>query len=270
MVAGADNVTIGGYLRKARIGAGLTQQAVGDALGVTPQAVSKWERGESLPDILSLPELASMYGVGVGEILAAGAAHRPAEAEGAAGEAGSVGSAGSEWVGGGGGFGPRLGGEAFAAVLRAFREAVDAREVGISGEVFAVLSGTQRDMLLKELVGLKDCGILADEAIPYLGPAQRAALITDLAEMGEYGALERLLPYSSREVRTKVLVMLLGRREFGFLQEMFLYLNKEQKDMALAYFTENEPDWDFLDGLAPYLDKGQRHALDGMERMAGR
>ncbi|MCL2286712.1 MAG: helix-turn-helix domain-containing protein [Firmicutes bacterium] len=36
-------------LRKAH---NLTQEALGEAVGVSPQAVSKWEKGDSLPDIL--------------------------------------------------------------------------------------------------------------------------------------------------------------------------------------------------------------------------
>lgn len=41
-------------LRKAK---GLTQEALGAKLGITGQAVSKWENSDSMPDILILPEL---------------------------------------------------------------------------------------------------------------------------------------------------------------------------------------------------------------------
>ena len=41
-------------LRRAR---GLTQEALGDAVGVTAQAVSKWECGTAIPDITLLPKL---------------------------------------------------------------------------------------------------------------------------------------------------------------------------------------------------------------------
>ncbi|MGN1346156.1 MAG: helix-turn-helix domain-containing protein, partial [Eubacteriales bacterium] len=41
-------------LRKAK---NLTQEALGATLGITGQAVSKWEKGDSMPDILILPEL---------------------------------------------------------------------------------------------------------------------------------------------------------------------------------------------------------------------
>lgn len=42
---------------------GLTQDALAETLGVTAQAVSKWERGESMPDVALLPKLAEVFDV---------------------------------------------------------------------------------------------------------------------------------------------------------------------------------------------------------------
>ena len=48
-------------LRKYRIMKNLTQEDVAEYLGITPQSVSKWERGESYPDITLLPALANIF-----------------------------------------------------------------------------------------------------------------------------------------------------------------------------------------------------------------
>lgn len=48
-------------LKKYRMLKNLTQEDVGVYLGITPQSVSKWERGESYPDITFLPALANIY-----------------------------------------------------------------------------------------------------------------------------------------------------------------------------------------------------------------
>ncbi len=48
-------------LRKFRIQKNLTQEDVADYLNITPQSVSKWERGETYPDITLLPALANVF-----------------------------------------------------------------------------------------------------------------------------------------------------------------------------------------------------------------
>ena len=52
-------------LAEHRKKAGLTQKQVGDRIGISPQAVSKWENGQSEPDIQALCMLAELYGVSV-------------------------------------------------------------------------------------------------------------------------------------------------------------------------------------------------------------
>lgn len=52
-------------LRKAK---DLTQEALARQLGVTFQAVSKWENGQSCPDIAMLPDLSDILGVSIDEL----------------------------------------------------------------------------------------------------------------------------------------------------------------------------------------------------------
>ena len=53
----------GRRLASLRHQSGKKQRELADELGLTPQAVSKWERGLSCPDILILDELSSSLGV---------------------------------------------------------------------------------------------------------------------------------------------------------------------------------------------------------------
>ena len=50
-------------IRRLRREADMTQEEVAAALGVTYQAVSRWENGQSYPDIELLPSLAALFGV---------------------------------------------------------------------------------------------------------------------------------------------------------------------------------------------------------------
>ena len=55
-------------LRSLRVSRNLTQEALAAAMGVSPQSVSKWERGVSLPDVSMLPELSVYFGVSMDEL----------------------------------------------------------------------------------------------------------------------------------------------------------------------------------------------------------
>ena len=46
-------------LKKLRLKKGVSQKAVSDYLNISPQSISKWEKGEALPSVLFLPQLAS-------------------------------------------------------------------------------------------------------------------------------------------------------------------------------------------------------------------
>lgn len=55
--------TFGGTLAELRVRKGLTQATLAQILGVTHQAVSQWECGDTMPDILMLPKIAKTFGV---------------------------------------------------------------------------------------------------------------------------------------------------------------------------------------------------------------
>lgn len=61
--------TIGAFLATQRKALGYTQEEVADKLGISNRTISKWETDRTMPDILSLPALAELYGVSVDEIL---------------------------------------------------------------------------------------------------------------------------------------------------------------------------------------------------------
>ena len=55
--------SIGHIIRRLRKEQGITQEELSEAIGVTPQAVSKWENGAGLPDISQLVPLANYFRV---------------------------------------------------------------------------------------------------------------------------------------------------------------------------------------------------------------
>lgn len=61
-------MNMGRAIRANRLRCNLTQERLAQALGVTAQAVSRWESGQGCPDIALLPELSAMFGVSIDEL----------------------------------------------------------------------------------------------------------------------------------------------------------------------------------------------------------
>ena len=64
---------------KLRTGAGLTQAELGEKLNSSAKTISKWERGEAIPDAYVLTQMAEIFGVTVDYLLSSHDAWEPPE-----------------------------------------------------------------------------------------------------------------------------------------------------------------------------------------------
>ena len=64
-----DNIKFGKLILKLRKEKNMTQKELAEKLNVTDKAVSKWERGDSFPDITLLEPIAKELGVTVSELI---------------------------------------------------------------------------------------------------------------------------------------------------------------------------------------------------------
>ena len=62
-------IYIGENIKRLRHEKGITQETLADFLSVSFQSVSRWERGESYPDITFLPAIAGFFGVSIDELM---------------------------------------------------------------------------------------------------------------------------------------------------------------------------------------------------------
>ena len=62
-------MSLGSNLYQARKKAGLSQEGVAERLGVSRQTISKWETGETLPDIRQSKRLAVLYKLTLDELI---------------------------------------------------------------------------------------------------------------------------------------------------------------------------------------------------------
>ena len=64
-----DQERIGNLIKQIRKDHNLTQKDLADKLGVTFQAVSKWENGKNIPDIAVLKQISDMFNINIDDIL---------------------------------------------------------------------------------------------------------------------------------------------------------------------------------------------------------
>jgi len=64
-----DTQKIGSFLRELRTEKGLTQEQLGEQLGVTNKTVSRWETGTYMPPVECLKLMSDFYGVSINELL---------------------------------------------------------------------------------------------------------------------------------------------------------------------------------------------------------
>ena len=63
-----DKLKFGDFIYKKRKELGLSQEILGYKLGVTNKAVSKWETGETLPDVQLMEHLANVLNVSLDDL----------------------------------------------------------------------------------------------------------------------------------------------------------------------------------------------------------
>lgn len=223
----------------------LTQLNVADRLGLTPQAISKWERCESMPDITLLPELAKIYGITVEDILTAGI-------KGPDIDLADIMQTLNTFVD------ERI----FERVLKEFKQTKSIQELTIPLDIFMALNIKQKDILLELLLNMDGYGIVIDDIMQYLNIAQRTKVIRHVAENEDYEMLEMLIPFMTRLIRNEIVTLLLERRKFDFLEEMLLFLNHEQKDMIIRYCFNYNLNLEVLENFLPVFDREQRRLIN--------
>ena len=64
-----DQKKIGEFLKRLRKEKDKTQEEIADLFGVSSRSVSRWENGNTLPDLSILVELADYYDVDIRELI---------------------------------------------------------------------------------------------------------------------------------------------------------------------------------------------------------
>ena len=240
-----DTMKIAAVIKAARIHRNMTQMQLADALGVSYQAVSNWERGNSMPDISKLEDLCRALDITVEQLL---------------------------------GMEPR----AAAAVSKVMAE--EELTVEELTEVAPVLTPKELKKQVKAEKKRRKLRLdaIADLA-PFLGQAELEELLADaefedpeelediapflshetldrLVEAMDLGSLEHLdslAPFLSRETLGKVAARCSAEEEFEIITDLAPFLGQEILDKLVddRIAAEYDPEELDLSDLYPFLSK---------------
>ena len=62
------NIQMGEKIRALRKNRNLSQETLAQYLGVSFQAISKWEKGDTFPDVVLIPAIASFFDISTDEL----------------------------------------------------------------------------------------------------------------------------------------------------------------------------------------------------------
>ena len=234
-----DIEKIGKFLRKSRRRWGLTQGDVAEHLGVSPQAVSKWERGENLPDMAFLPDISKLLEVGVDEILNAGRGEED----------------------GGEGLQKLVDTPLFEKILAKIKLANSLQELALDLDFFVYLGAKQKSDIIAELIKMKDYQLALDEILPYCSQAQRGVIVSNILENKDYDLLEQISSHMSNEAKALALAKLLDESKFDIIEDNMPAFNRKHRDIIVQHFGENNINIEVIENFIPFFDKNQRQRL---------
>lgn len=283
-----DTMKVARKIREARIARNMTQMNLADAMEVSYQAVSNWERGSSCPDIGKLEQLSQVLEISVEELLGTDSAARTLsrimdKEEASAEEAEPITMEQIQEVA------PLL---PPADMERLVDDSLDGQDETESLDLKAIiglapfLDEKYLDSLikrahvqsLKELAGLAP--FLSEEALdalvekadiekdisgiiglaPFLRKETLDGLVSRMLPLDDWRGLTGLAPFLSRETLDALVESVEKKEDMAHIAGLAPFLSSKTLD-RLARRMLSLDDWQGITGLAPFLSKDTLSAM---------
>ncbi|MBB6670423.1 helix-turn-helix domain-containing protein [Cohnella nanjingensis] len=231
-----DMRKIGALISTLRKEKGMTQAEFAEQLNLSHQAVSKWERGESLPDVGTLPAIGRLLGTTIDDLLTG--ERRTVEPAGAAAEL-------------------SLAAEAESLPVQA-SPAVGERPVVHAGRAQEE-EAVEPDPSEASPTSIREILRLA----PFLSSEALDLILEEAAEdQLNLKAVQGLAPFVSRSTLARLADRAFSSpSEVGQLVELAPFLASEQLDRLVRRAEDDPIDGDVVQALAPFLSQDTLHFL---------
>lgn len=240
-----DNQKIARQIRQARIQKDMTQMDLADRLGVTFQAVSNWERGNSLPDVGRLEELCQVLELPLEMLLGMDAPAAAAVDKAIRQQPMTV---------------EEL--EAVAPMLppSALRRQVEAQDTRLDLSALAELAPFLDEACLSQLVLEAKADTL--EGLEDIAPFLSRQTLRQLADQAQdLTQLEDILPFLDRGDIDALLLRGLERKDWDFLESAAPFASPEGLDALVRRHLAAGGSAADLEDMYPFLSKATLHAL---------
>ncbi len=209
---------VGRKIAELRKNHNMTQLELADKMGISFQAVSNWERGNSMPDIAKLPELAELFGVTVDDLL---------------GEH-------SEFVE-----------SAVKGDIKGYLKN-NPISLGELSNIAPMLKPTQ----VNEIVESKEGANLRDieDLLPFIGKDMVNNIARKASERGEYDDLDRVLPFADKDVINGIARKMIS--EDKNIEDIAPFVSKDII-IELAEMLYQKSGIRAVEDIAPFIPKEQ-------------
>lgn len=222
---------VGRNIAELRRRCNMTQMELADKMGISFQAVSNWERGNSMPDISKLPELAEVFGVTIDQLL---------------GECSKIVES------------------AVKGDIKTYLEnnEVTAEEIR---KAAPILKPKQIDEIAesailerKEKVNLREI----EDLLPFLGREVVNKLALQMANNGEYEELDCILPFVDGDVINRIAHKMID--EGKSIEDIAPFISK---DIIIEHAENLYQKFGLraIEGLIPFIPKDLRNRIAEME-----
>lgn len=219
-----DMMKIAKNIKEVRIAQNMTQMNLADAIEVSCQAVSNWERGNSMPDIAKLEPLCRILQISLDQLLGTEKEY-----------------------------------ETVTKIISADERSAAALTIEGLKELAPYLPPREIKKLLNLNEKSLDCSVLTSLA-PFLNQEDLDELTSRLEGEMSSEALISLAPFLSRTGLNKLTLYVTETASMETIIGLAPFLSEDEIDNLLQHYT-GVPQWEHIMSLAPFLGRDSLHSL---------